>query len=320
LPAIIFFLLATSLACTAMALLPQLAMIPAIAWGVFLIVAGVYLDTGKILFIYLVNITLLFIITEAGTFLIYLAFFGIAAMVMSLLVSCKRDYYQVQKAGVVTAVLGVSLFLLSSYLYLGGIGISELEASLNQSAEESIRIYEEIGLFEAYEQMGVSSEEFENLLKGTTAAFARHLPAIYYNQAIIAVFLMLLMAAWVSPKSQLERLKKMPFREERMPWQLVWLAIAGLGLWIWGRDELNVIYYIGSNLLWIIVPIAIYFGLATIVHTTERQKRSTRIFTTTGLILMALIYPLFVIIVVSLIGLFDSLVDFRRKLGTGQEE
>ena len=234
-PIIVFFLLSTALACIAMAWLPEIALIPAIAWGGILIVSALYLEEKKILLLFLFNLTILLFMAGAHQLLYYLAFFGIAALIMSLLTSRKADYYQIQKVGISAAVLGVSAFLLWSYIYSGGIGINEFEAQLGHSAQESIRIYQQLGIFDAYEQIGISPEEFESSLKRTIEGFARHLPTIYYIQAIIAVFFMLLLASRTAQKLKHERLKNKPFKEERMPWQLVWVAIVGMGLWIWGR-------------------------------------------------------------------------------------
>ena len=86
-----------------------------------------------------------------------------------------------------------------------------------------------------------------------------------------------------------------------------------------GPDQLNPIYYLGSNILWTLVPIAVYFGLATIVHKIAGRRRSARVLIILGIIFLTLALPLSAIIFLSIIGLFDSLVDFR-KLRTGQEE
>jgi hypothetical protein len=167
LPIIVFFLLSTALACIAMAWLPEIALIPAIAWGGILIVSALYLEEKKILLLFLFNLTILLFMAGAHQLLYYLAFFGIAALIMSLLTSRKADYYQIQKVGISAAVLGVSAFLLWSYIYSGGIGINEFEAQLGHSAQESIRIYQQLGIFDAYEQIGISPEEFESSLKRT---------------------------------------------------------------------------------------------------------------------------------------------------------
>lgn len=318
-PVLLFFLLSTSLFCVFMALLPGMAMIPAIIWGGLLIMAGLYLELRKSIIIYFINISILLFAAGTNNFLVYFTFFGIAAMIMTLLSIYGKDYYHIQQRGIIAAVLGVSIFLMFSYLSTGGIGIEELESELNQSAAESIGIYEQMGIFDIYERMGVSQEEFENSLRNTTSVFARHLPAIFYNQAIITVFFMLLLASYLSRKQNIERLKKKSYREESMPWQLVWIAIGAMGLWIWGRDDLNYIYYTGSNILWIIVPIAIYYGFSTIVYKISEHKQSTRVYMIIGLILMLIIFPLSAIIFVSIIGLFDSLVDFR-KLRMRQED
>jgi CHASE2 domain-containing sensor protein len=106
LPIIVFFLLFTALACIAMAWLPEIALIPAIAWGGILIVSALYLEEKKILLLFLFNLTILLFMAGAHQLLYYLAFFGIAALIMSLLTSRKADYYQIQKVGISADLCG----------------------------------------------------------------------------------------------------------------------------------------------------------------------------------------------------------------------
>jgi hypothetical protein len=89
LPIIVFFLLSTALACIAMAWLPEIALIPAIAWGGILIVSALYLEEKKILLLFLFNLTILLFMAGAHQLLYYLAFFGIAALIMSALMSSQ---------------------------------------------------------------------------------------------------------------------------------------------------------------------------------------------------------------------------------------
>jgi len=130
---------------------------------------------------------------------------------------------------------------------------------------------------------------------------------------------MLLFASYLSLKNEIGRLKKKAFSQQSMPWPFSWVVIIGLGFWIWGRDEMNQLYYLGSNILAIMVVFALYYGLSTLVFKIGQQKPSTKTWWIIGLAFMTLIFPLSAILFVSLIGIFDSLVDFRR-LRIRQEE
>jgi len=319
LPVFVFFLLTTSLICVIMAYVPAIILILAIIWGVLLIMGGLYLTPAKILSISLINAIVLYSIAGVSNFLFYLAFFGLAAFVMAVLAAYGKGYYELQKWGMMSCVIGVSLFLLISYAAAGGLGINEFETGMNEYIDDSMATYEKMGIFDAYEQMGIGQTELEQAMKDTMATFARHLPAFYYIQAIIAVFFMLFLASILSLKSNIVRLKRKSFNEETMPWQFVWLAIAALGLWIWGRDELNYIYYIGSNMLMVMAPIALYFGLSTLTFKINQLRPNIKMWLVIGFIFLAIVFPLSAIMFVSIIGLFDSLVDFR-KLRIEQED
>ena len=105
---------------------------------------------------------------------------------------------------------------------------------------------------------------------------------------------------------------KRPYDQEVMPWQLVWVVIAGLSLWLIGREEMSLVYYTGSNLLVVLVPIAVYFGLATVIYKLKQRKTSTRNWIITFLVIITVIFPLSAIIFLAVVGLFDSLLDHRK--------
>lgn len=295
-----------------MAYIPSLTFIMAIFWGACLIVSSLYLDKQKLVFIYTINLGILYLLTGISSLFFYLSFFGLAALVMCLLVFNNKDYYYLQKWGLITAVLGVSVFLFVIFFSTGDIGIKQLEEQLTAYVGETIKMYEESGMLEMYQQQGILRADLEESMNSFATSIAKHLPAIYYLQAILAVFFMLLFASWVSLKRDIERLKKRPYIEEIMPWQLVWVAIAGLFLWLVGRSEMSLIYYAGSNILLIIVPIAVYFGLGALLSRFKQHNPSRGKWLSIFLVIIAVLFPLSAIMFLSILGLFDALLDFRK--------
>jgi len=56
---------------------------------------------------------------------------------MSILANMGKGYYPVQKWGMATAVIGVTLFILMIYFSTGQIGIQEMEKQLNIYLQEN---------------------------------------------------------------------------------------------------------------------------------------------------------------------------------------
>ncbi len=307
-----FFLAISTLMCVLMASLPGLTFLIAIFWGACLILCALYVEKQKLLLVYIVNLGALYWLAGISTLFFYLSFFGIAAIVMSLLVTKGKEYYDLQKWGIAMVCLGVSVFLGIVYWSTGDIGINQMEIQIKEYMADSINYYEDNGLFEIYENQGILQDDFEKSMYGFATTIAKHLPAIYYLQAILAVFFMLLFASWVSLKRDIKRLKKRPYSQEIMPWQLVWIAIAGLLFWLIGREQMSLIYYAGSNILVILVPITVYFGLAALIFRFKQQKKGGAKLLTLLLVVIGVVFPLSAVIFLSLFGLFDALLDYRK--------
>jgi len=308
----LIFALITSLAGYLMASIPQITFIVAIIWGAALIVSGRYLSRGLMLILYIINILLLYGVAGGSTLFFYLTFFGLSAFVMSFMVGFKKNYYKLQKWGFIAAALGVSIFLGSAYITSGGIGINEVETELNNLLEEAMQKYEDSNLLKVYEEQGISRAELEKRLADFSSTLARHLPAFYYLQAFSVVFFMLFLASYVSVKYKLKYLSKKPFDQEIMPWQLTWIFILGLILWLWDRENMSFMFYIGSNILTVLVPITIYFGLSIVTYKLKQQEEEKRKWLVTVLLVLTVIFPLVMLIFLSLLGLFDSLLDYRK--------
>jgi len=305
------FLLATSLICFIMGILPSFTLLLAILWGTSLIIAGLYLKTGWMPILFGFNLLVLTLTAESSSVLFYLTFFGLAAFVMSFLVNLKEEFYQVQKWGIVSAVLGVSLFLGIIYYSTGDVGIAAMEDHLEIYITEAMDDEQTLGLLEFYEKQGISRNEIEKGFSDFAVTLSRHLPAFFYLQAILAVFFMLLLASYISIKHITKQLRKKPFEKEIMPWQVTWIAIIGLGLWLWDRDQMSFLYYAGSNILVILVPITLYYGTSIAVYKIKRQKTARKWILIT-IIILTVMLPLSVVILLSLLGLFDSLLDYRK--------
>ena len=217
-----------------------------------------------------------------------------------------------QRRGVTVAVIAIGLLLGGLYYSTGDMGMVQLEQEIAAQVEDIVEYYDDVGLMNIYEEQGISAQELKEALVSFMGAAVRHLPAFYYLQAIMAVFFMLFLASFWCQKRNLNRLIRKPFDQEIMPWQMAWVVILGLALWLWGRDQLSTIYYIGSNILLLTVPIGLYYGLAAVVYKIRQYKQRTRRIMVIVLAVLSLLFTASAIIFFTVIGLFDSLLDYRR--------
>lgn len=311
-PLFVKIVLGTSSLAVLMALLPFLTVVVAILWGCSLLLAALNLDQKRLITVIIINIIIVLSLSGLEETLFLLAFFIIPAVVISLGAQQDRDYYQLQRGGVTVAVIAISLLLGGLYFSTGDMGMAQLEQEIAAQVEEIVEYYDDVGLMNIYEEQGISAQELKEALVSFMGAAVRHLPAFYYLQAIMAVFFMLFLASFWCQKRNLNRLIRKPFDQEIMPWQMAWVVILGLALWLWGRDQLSTIYYIGSNILLLTVPIALYYGLAAVVYRIRQYKQRTRRIMVIVLAVLSLLFTASAIIFFTVIGLFDSLLDYRR--------
>lgn len=306
------FLVATSAECIIMALIPTLNLFTAIAWGATLIIAGLYLSRSHLIIVFLANLAVLYLVLGFNSTMVFMLFFGFAGLIMSYLTNLGKDYYYMQNSGVIIAILGISIFLIFFYYGTEQVGLANRQAELNAYMKEAIVNFEQSDLYDSYEEQGLIMEDIESSFNEMVTIIFKHLPALFYLQAIMVVFLMLFLAQLVSQTLSIERLRKKAFTKEIMPWQLVWVFIAGLGLWIWGREQTSAIYYVGSNILAVIAPIALYYGLAVALYLLSRTQMKKNIWLIILTIIFILVFTVPVIIMVGLIGIFDALIDYRK--------
>lgn len=314
-PAFVPYLLISCLTCLAMIMLPGLILLWATLWGMLLILAG--LETGriKLAFIFVCNLGVLFLAGEGATF-IYSLYIGVPTLVMGILAADQKwGYYDLLKAGLAAAVL--TGMLLIGFMYFFTDSASQIEPQINTYVQETLNMYEDTGVFEFYAQKGIEREEIESAFYQLSRTIVKHLPALYYIQAALMVILALYLAALIARRRGITRLKKLPFLQEVMPWQLAWVVIAGLLFWLAGKEG-SALRLLGSNLLVVLAPLLFYFGLAVLFYKVGRMNpRSKRwIIVIAVIILVVMTIPAFIFL--ALLGLFDSLIDYR-KLRTDKE-
>lgn len=323
----VFYALTTSILCFLLLAVPALTLILAVVWGLLVVMAGLHHKPGYLWLMALLNgFSLMFYVAlvhrNYGTALVlqegaaalmaFGCFFGLAIYTMGFLAARGNGYYKIRAWGIAAVLVGVSIYLGWAYFIHGSIGVREMEAELNLRFDEAINTYESTGMLEVYAKQGISKQDLKATFKNLSHTVARHLPASYYLQGIVAVFFILITASFLSRRRKIDRLIRKPYLMETMPWVLAWVVIAGLAFCLWGYDQKNVYYYIGSNIIVIMAPITCYYGLAAVIYKLGEMNPNPRRWLMVVLILLSAVFLPSAIIFLSLFGVFDSLLDFRR--------
>lgn len=320
-PRLVTFALVSLTTCLAMAYLPALTFVFAIAWGISLVIGGLYLSKNQIAVISGLNILLLYGLTGNNSMFFYFSFFGLPFMVMGIVAAEKdKGYYFILKRGIMASLIGVSFFIGFIYLTTGGVGIGQLEKQLDNYFVESWEQYEKSGAIDFYEQQGIEKEEIKAQVKDSIHSAAQYLPALFYLESISIVLIVMYLSSYLSRKRQITRLVKKPYTLEIMPWQGAWVVIAGLALCLWGRDNNAALYLTGSNILLICTVITSYFGLSVLTYKIKQMQPTAQKIAALILIVLSIIFALSAIIFLALLGLFDSLLDYRKLRNQKEEQ
>ncbi|MDD4802076.1 MAG: DUF2232 domain-containing protein [Syntrophomonas sp.] len=311
-PHIIYLACISSVACLVMGQSPYLTFLAAIVWGISMVIGGHYVNGKQLAFVFGLNLLLIYAITGSNGLFYALCFFGVPSFLMGYLLSLKKDYYDIQKMGVLSAVFTVSLFLALTYFYLGETQMQDIQMQAEEYMQENLSISNNSGLYKFYEEKGISREEIGNSITRVVQGLVKHLPAFYYLQTLLTVVIILALSTYICRAKNIPALKKRQFSEDVMPWQFVWGVIFALSLWLWGRDEMTSIYYVGSNLLVILATIAMYFGLASLAYRWNRLKPGKKRLVPIIFIMAGLFFTLPTIMFIGLLGIFDSLLDYRK--------
>ncbi len=311
-PANIYLSFISFIACWLMVISPAFTFIGGICWGVALLMGGYLLSRSNLAILFGLNILLIYGLAQDGSLFFWLVFFGIPAFIMGILLNQQKGFYEILKWGMAAAIIMVSLFI--SLLYFNSTNVSNfrMQTEVDNYIQQTINLSEDSGFINFYEQQGIGREEIIQSMAAVARGMVMHLPAFYYLQAILAVYLILSMTAYISRKKKLTILARRPFREEIMPWQFAWVIIVALTLWLWGRDEMTSLYYVGSNLLVIATPITVYYGFSGLAFRWEKMSSRSRKYLLTLLIFVCIFITIPAIFFIGLLGLFDSLLDYRK--------
>ena len=274
-----------------------------ILWGAVILICGLYIDRNRILALFIGStIFMLVLIPDISFISYYLLAVGVPVLLMSRLLAGRHDYYKIRKTGMVGAVIGVT-FLLGLLFNQGGAGDTIFE-QLSSNIYTVIESYVELS-----PPAGIPQDELAAMMEIASQMAAMFFPAVQYIQAILSIFIILAIAASFARRKGLDQLQKKHYSMEQMPWQLSWVVIISLAIWLWDFQGSS---FIGANALMVMAMLCLYYGNAVMIYFYYRLPGTRRIIIVVLFLVTVWFFTPYVIMAAIILGLFDSLVDVRK--------
>jgi uncharacterized protein YybS (DUF2232 family) len=298
--------LATLLALTGM-YLPPLSLVSKVIWTIPIVVLIVRhnLKAGVISLTVAALLVMMFSNPIQAGFLVLQ--FGFVGLVYGAMLKRNTPPGNVILAGGLTAIAAqLAVFFLLSQV--GGFSLANFEAGLKAQVEPTLQMYRSLGLIGG---QGVTEEILREGLLEIILWVKLLLPGSLIAASILAALMNFLAAVIVLRKLKIPVNPLPPFREWQLPWYLAWGVIAGLGLALAGDYyQWETAGIVGKNILFIYAPFLFIFGLSVVTYFFKMLKLSA--ITKTIVAVLAIMNVSLTVIVVTSLGLFDALLNYRR--------
>ena len=239
--------------------------------------------------------------------------FGICGLVLGFCI--KKNFSTVKSfsATFLTSFIA-QIFAILLLTFVMGINVMETEIS---SVQE---MFDE--LFKVYEDAGVSPQDLEKIreqVAPTLKLMSYLLPFLLALIGLLNAALCYLTSRWIFQKLKMKFLEPLPlFAEWRFPKVFLYLvAFSSIGCY-WGSSrEWDLLYTVSINVQFFSMCVAFVQGMSVLSAVAEKYNISTflrRIF------FIVSILNLLLIEIVSFVGLFDMVFDYRKGLNHNDED
>jgi len=237
----------------------------------------------------------------------------IPGMAAGMLTARGASLGRVLSGGCAAIVLGLGSWWLYQY-YLQGqpIAIHPLETAFALYFETFLDTLKASGLSEMYDAQGLTAPVLQEIFRNFLRGLEKLRPGLYIMDNWIRMLLGALLARVALKNRGL--LQSPDFTRQHMAWQLDWVIILGLVLWLSGQQwNLPGASQAGANVLFLLAPIAFYFGLSLTVYLVRHWKLRPWLLLLLGIITLFL--PVQTVLFITILGVFDPLIDYRNLDG-----
>ncbi|KUK83387.1 MAG: Uncharacterized protein XD97_0193 [Pelotomaculum thermopropionicum] len=288
-------------------IIPPLSFLVKIAFPVPLILLVLKLDSRYgFLGLTIAAIPLLLLAPDRAVMVAFVVKYGLLGILYGLLL---KNYVSPGKS-MATGVLGASLLALisSGLIYaLTGENPFILSQEGRQAVEQWLLINQNAGAFK-----DLPPETQEVLFHDIIELFELFIPGQFIVTSAFEAVLTYLLARVLLRRLKYPALTPgVPFSGISFPWYIIWGLIAGLSLTLAG-DQFSapLIAKTGKNILFILFYVYLFSGLSVVVYFYQKSKLAGLL--KVLLVMLAIVYIPFSMVIVLLLGVADPLVGFRR--------
>jgi uncharacterized protein YybS (DUF2232 family) len=287
-------------------ILPFLSFIVKIVFPVPLILMALKLDSRySFLGLAAAAIPLLLLAPDRAEMLVFLVKYGLLGVLYGLVF---KNYISAGKS-MATGVFGASVLALAAAVFiylLSGENPFILGQEGRQAVEQWLLLNQDAGAFNE-----LPPEMREVFLKNIIEVFELFIPGQYIvtsmAEAVLIYYLARVLLRWL----KYSLAPGLPFTGISFPWYVIWGLIAGLGLTLAGDQfSVPVVAKAGKNILFILFYAYIFSGLSLAAYYYQKIKLAVPL--KVLLIITAVVYLPFSVLIILLLGAVDPLVNFRR--------
>jgi len=224
----------------------------------------------------------------------------------------KYKYGSGKILAVGTFVAAISTILIMAITMLvGQVSLEQQKQALFETVDRTIKIYEDYGMMQQFEEKGIDKEELRKMLTDMVHLFIRVLPAFLIIGSVFTAFTHFIMARISLKRLGHEIPRFPPFSEWNLPWYTVWGLIAGWASFLLGDFYNQDIWRIvGQNIMITYGIILFILGLSVVAFYFKKYNlpRVTRLL----LILAAVLMLNGFVMATIFIGMFDLVLDHRH--------
>lgn len=239
-------------------------------------------------------------------------------LVYGYLIKARAKVGSIILWGSLTALISLFFVSVLGFIFFGFSPSNWIE-EMQRDMQHIIENYGYEGLLNGTGTGREKGVEIEATLRGFFESLMLLTPGMLVVGTIFSALLNFFIARFVLLRLNIKVPSIPPFRHWRLPWYFIWGVIAGLVLWLLGDYwELSLLKTAGQNVLYIYFPFVIIIGCAVVIYFAARWKIPTPLKIMLGII--ALLYLPYTLMVVTLLGLFDMVFNYRKLSEKKEEE
>jgi len=235
---------------------------------------------------------------------------GLGGLMIGLSIRRKVSAYETWARGAIGFIVGFLFVFLFTHFVLNINWAKEIDLIVEESLEISQQFTRQIGLGEQTEEQMQFLEQQLSMLKNL-------IPVTISIAAIIVAFITQWFSYQVINRIDRLTLKFPPFRQLKLPSPLIWIYFFAIIAMLFESD-INSTLYIGSYNVFLIAGFFMALQGFSFVFFYAHHKWKSNVVPIASIIL-ALLFPLFVLYFIRIIGIIDIGFGLKERISTNKK-